>query len=103
MSHYQNLNVAVHYDLLITLLAIMFFIHWILAKVQITRLTNVFRRDRQIRNKQICAPCMSGGIEKDKAFRCDIDRSDFLDRLAELCLKGNRSGAAGRQPFLQNR
>jgi len=29
------------------------------------------------------------GIEKAKIFRADIDRNDFLDRLADLCQKGN--------------
>jgi REP element-mobilizing transposase RayT len=32
---------------------------------------------------------MGRGIEKAKIFRSDIDRCDFLDRLAKLCYKGN--------------
>ena len=32
---------------------------------------------------------MGRGIEKAKIFQSDIDRRDFLDRLANLCHKGN--------------
>jgi len=32
---------------------------------------------------------MGRGIEKAKIFQSEIDRSDFLDRLAKLCHKGN--------------
>jgi putative transposase len=32
---------------------------------------------------------MGRGIEKAKVFRSDIDRSDFLDRLAMVCRKGS--------------
>jgi biopolymer transport protein ExbB/TolQ len=53
MALYLNLSVVFQYDFVITYLAIMFFIHWILAKVQITRLTNVFRRVWEKRNRQI--------------------------------------------------
>jgi len=40
---------------------------------------------------------MGRGIEKAKIFQSDIDRSDFLDRLAKLYYKGNRSGGRGRE------
>jgi len=32
---------------------------------------------------------MGRGIEKAKIFQSEIDRSDFLDRVAKLCYKGN--------------
>jgi len=35
---------------------------------------------------------MGRGIEKAKIFQSDIDRTDFLDRLAKLCHKGTVKG-----------
>ena len=32
---------------------------------------------------------MGWAIEKAKIFQSEIDRSDFLDRVARLCYKGN--------------
>ncbi|UCG14719.1 MAG: transposase [Deltaproteobacteria bacterium] len=34
---------------------------------------------------------MGRGIERTKIFRNRIDRTDFLDRLGELCVAGNLS------------
>ncbi len=53
MPHYLNLSVAFQYDFIVTYLAIVFFINWILAKVQVTRLTDVFRHVWENRNTQI--------------------------------------------------
>jgi hypothetical protein len=53
MPHYLNLSIAFQYNFVVTYLAIMFFIHWIFAKIQVTRLTNVFRRVWESRNRQI--------------------------------------------------
>ena len=39
MPHYLNLNVLLRYDFIVTYLAVMFFIYWIIAKVRITRLS----------------------------------------------------------------
>jgi len=53
MSHYLNLNVVLRYDFIVTYLAVVFFINWILAKVRITKLSIVFRRVWETRNRQI--------------------------------------------------
>ena len=48
MPNYLNLNVVVQYDFIITYLAIIFLINWILAKLRLTRLSNVFRPGNQV-------------------------------------------------------
>jgi hypothetical protein len=53
MPHYLNLGVVLRYDFIITYLAVMFFIQWILAKVRIMRLSNVFQRVWESRNRKI--------------------------------------------------
>jgi len=53
MPNYLNLNVIVQYDFIVTYLAVVFFIHWILAKLRIARFSNVFRRVWESRNRQI--------------------------------------------------
>ena len=53
MPHYLNLNIVLRYDFIVTCLAIMFFIYWVLAKLRLRRLRYVFRRLWQSRNRQI--------------------------------------------------
>jgi hypothetical protein len=53
MPHYLNLYVVLRYDFIVTYLAIMFFIYWILAKIRLWRLSHVFRLVLQKRNRQI--------------------------------------------------
>jgi DNA repair photolyase len=48
MPYYLNLNVIVQYDFIITNLAFIFLFNWILAKLRITRLSNVFRPGNQV-------------------------------------------------------
>jgi hypothetical protein len=53
MPHYLNLNVIAQYDFIITYLAFIFLINWILAKLRITRLSHVFRRVWLSRSRRI--------------------------------------------------
>ncbi len=53
MAHYLNLNIVLRYDFIVTYLAMMFFIYWILAKLRISRINQVFQRVRENRNRPI--------------------------------------------------
>ncbi len=53
MPYYLNMNVVFRYDFIITYLAVIFLINWILAKLRIMRLSNVFRQVWESRNRQI--------------------------------------------------
>ena len=59
MPHYLNLSVVFQYDFIITYMAVVFFIHWILAKLRLKRLRHVFglvwqRRKRKIDHRRSC-------------------------------------------------
>jgi len=53
MPHCLSLSIVLRYDFIITYLAVIFLINWILAKLRITRLSNVFRQVWESRNRQI--------------------------------------------------
>jgi len=53
MPHYLNLSVALRYDFIVTYFAVVFFVNWTFAMLRITRLSNVFRRVWESRNRQI--------------------------------------------------
>ena len=53
MSHCPRLSIVLKSDFIMTYLELVFFVTWILAKIWISRLSNVFRRVRESRNRQI--------------------------------------------------
>ncbi len=53
MPHCLNLSVVLHYDFIVTYLAVMFFIYWFLAIAELKRLNYVFWRVWERRNIQI--------------------------------------------------
>ena len=53
MPHYLNLNVVFRYDFIVTYLAIIFFVNWILAIFHLKRLNYVFWRVWKNRNRLI--------------------------------------------------
>ena len=53
MPHYLNLGVVFRYDFIVTYLAIVFLIQWILTNLRLKRFINVFWRVWESRNRLI--------------------------------------------------
>jgi len=67
MSQYLNLSVVLRYDFIVTYLAVVFFIQWILANIRLKRFSNVFWRVWESRNRHIRyrRSCQSQNFNKE--------------------------------------